>query len=131
MGLPVMIGDALAQGRQAESLGIAQGIAVQSRPRRRQHPGGRLPRRLAQFQMQHRMALCCAPVGGAQHIHDDERRNRAASGDFEAHGAQSLPTTADMPKPRGSAATWQRWKLGRPLAHCTALTRPGKASALT
>ena len=69
----VVGGDGLAQRRVAESVGVAEPVPAQ-RPRRGgAHAARRRSRRLADLQVEDVVPAGCALVGGAQHVHDDER----------------------------------------------------------
>ena len=81
----IMAGDRRAQRRKPERLGIAQRVLVERAPRRREHGAGRRRRRLADLEVQHVGAGCGALVRGAQHVHDDEGRNRGAPRELQRH----------------------------------------------
>ena len=75
----VMPGDRLAQRRDAERVGIADAVRRQRPPRRVEHGLGRRRAGLADFEMDDRMPRGLARVGGAQHVHRDERRHQPAA----------------------------------------------------
>ena len=96
--LPVMPGNRLAQRRDAERVGIADAVRRQRPPRRVEHGFGRRRAGLADFEMDDRMPLCLARIGGAQHVHRDERRHQAAArGSARHRGYGPAPDAGAQP----------------------------------
>jgi hypothetical protein len=77
--------DGLAQRRQSQRIRIAQCLPRQRGARRRQHPGRRRGRGLADLEMKHVLAGGGLQVGDAQHVHGDEGRDLPPPGDLEGH----------------------------------------------
>src|SRR5207248_9684546 len=79
VALAVMPGDRLAQWRDAECVGIADAVLGQGLPRRVEHRRRRRGAGLTDFEMDDRLALRLALVGGAQHAHGDKGRDQPRS----------------------------------------------------
>ncbi len=128
----VMTRDARAQHRHAEGFGIAQPLLRQRARRGVTHQLGRGRAGLSHFQMDGALRRICrgmiARIGGAHHIHDDERRDAAAPRGLECHGARRQSGPAAKPNPRRSARNWQVFGFWTsPSGQKTALTRPSGA----
>ena len=81
----VMAGDRLAQGRDAERVGIADAVFGQGAPCRVEHDFGRRCSGLADFEMDDRVPRRLALIGGAQDVHRDKGRDEPAAGGAERH----------------------------------------------
>ena len=75
----VMAGDRLAQRRDAERVGIADAVFGERPSRRLPHRRRGLCAGLADFEMDDAPARRFRLVGGAHHVHRDERRNEPAT----------------------------------------------------
>ena len=82
----IMPGDRLAQRRQAERVGIAEHVASSARRAASSTPLGAGVEGWPTSRWSDVGAGRRALVGGAQHVHDDERRDPAAPRDLETHG---------------------------------------------
>ena len=85
VGVAIMPRDRLAQRGKAERLGIAERVLVERAPRRRAHGSWRRRSGLADLEVQHVGARGRALVRVAQHVHDDEGRDRGAPRQLQRH----------------------------------------------
>ena len=100
-----MPGDGFAQRQYAETVGIAERIAVNRRFRRFDHTARSAGGRLSDLEMNHISANRFAFVGGPHHIHYDKWRNPAAIRDFYHCG--------DASRGKGRAENWPQANKGR------------------
>ena len=93
IALPVIAGDALAQGGEPERIGIAEPVGLERGagplPRRARRRRPRLPH----LHMDDVGAFGRADIGLAHHVHDDERIDAAAAGDAPRQRDALLPLT--------------------------------------
>ncbi len=102
VGPAVMVGDRLAQRRDAQRHGVADLVVAQRRLGRRQHAGRRRGAGLADLEMQHVAMRLLARRGGGHHIHDDEGRHLAAAGDLHDGRVSATVWTGTAPPGRHS-----------------------------
>src|SRR5260370_32547534 len=81
--LAVMLGDRFPQRRDAERVGIADAVFGEGAARGLEHRRGGRRAGLADFEVDDRMALGLALVGGAEDVHRDKRRDQPAAGGAE------------------------------------------------